>query len=238
MNSARRSRSGVSRGHVRYSFELTRHPRLPHTSRPPGPRRRWCHSGCTRSPRRLPTGARSGRALWVGEQLSWFLVHDHDGQGRIVGAGVDAQHVLQRRHECLSSAVAGSSSTPSGEAYGPLLRTRPIVAWSIGGSPRPGPSGRVSTRAADHTYPSDERRHATRTKSSPVGDPPTGTTGGYGSPRTGRGSRRQVRQLRPRAARSRAGLIVPGRPSSSGKESSSRIRSGRRVGSCAQSRGV
>jgi nitrite reductase/ring-hydroxylating ferredoxin subunit len=45
-------------------------------------------------------------------------------------------------------------------------------------------------------------------------------------------------QLRPRAARRGAGLIVPGRPVSCGNESSSRIRSGRRVGSLAHSCGV
>lgn len=31
----------------------------------------------------------------VGEQLQRFLVHDHDGVGRVVGAGVDAQHAFR-----------------------------------------------------------------------------------------------------------------------------------------------
>jgi hypothetical protein len=52
----------------------------------------------------------------------------------------------------------------------------------------------------------------------PQEDPPTVTTGGYGSSRPGRGGRRRMRQLRPRVARRRAGLMVPGRPVSSGKE--------------------
>ena len=70
----------------------------------------------------------------------------------------------------------------------------------------------------------------------PLEDPPAGTTAETDCVRAG--CRGQERQLRPRAARRRAGLIVPGRPVSCGNESSSRIRSGRRVGSLAHSRGV
>ena len=72
--------------------------------------------------------------------------------------------------------------------------------------------------------------------STTVVDPPAGTTAETDCVRAG--CRGQERQLRPRAARRRAGLIVPGRPVSCGNESSSRIKSGRRVGSLAHSRGV
>ena len=80
------------------------------------------------------------------------------------------------------------------------------------------------------------RARSTRRLRARCSDPPAGTTAETDCVRAG--CRGQERQLRPRAARRRAGLIVPGRPVSCGNESSSRIKSGRRVGSLAHSRGV
>ena len=71
----------------------------------------------------------------VGEQLEWFLVHDHDGEGRIVGAGVDAKHVLHRCHECRVLLWRDRPARLQVRLKRPLFRTRPIVEWSIGGIP-------------------------------------------------------------------------------------------------------
>lgn len=44
----------------------------------------------------------------VGEQLQWFLVHDHNWVGRVVGAGIDAQHDAPAGSEGQEQAQAGA----------------------------------------------------------------------------------------------------------------------------------
>ena len=69
------------------------------------------------------------------EQLPGLLVHDHDRVGRVIGAGVDAQQVLHRRHEGRVLLGRDRPTRLQMRLKRPLFRTRPIVEWSIGGIP-------------------------------------------------------------------------------------------------------
>ena len=72
-------------------------------------------------------GRGRGASPGVGEQLQWFLVHDHDREGRIVRAGVDAQHVLHRRDECGILLGRDRPARLQVRLKCPLFRTLPIV---------------------------------------------------------------------------------------------------------------
>jgi len=82
-----------------------------------------------------PPGRTRRAGPGVIEQLQWLLVHDHHGVGPIVGAGVDAEHILHRRHEGCVLLGRDRPTRLQVRLKRPLFRTRPIVEWSIGGIP-------------------------------------------------------------------------------------------------------
>ena len=132
----------------------------------------------------------------------------------------------RRDTQCGQAVVLGGEVLLVGGAAYPMRSAAMAHLLCEARPPRRGGSGSGRSRY-QHGTPMTWLRKA---------HPPAGTTAETDCVRAG--CRGQERQLRPRAARRRAGLIVPGRPVSCGNESSSRIRSGRRVGSLAHSRGV
>ena len=82
-----------------------------------------------------PPGRSRRAGSGVVEQLQWLLVHDHDRVGPVEAAGVDAQHVLHRRHEGRVLLGRDRPARLQVRFKRPLIGTRPIVEWSIGGIP-------------------------------------------------------------------------------------------------------